>query len=76
LKQQHFFQHCSAVWQPQGRFWQGNGSEESFSNRLEGGRATGSGKSIAQATNDKTKLTSLLARPKLNLRLSFITASR
>ena len=31
VKQQHFRQHCSAVWQPQGRFWHGKGADESFS---------------------------------------------
>jgi hypothetical protein len=30
VKQQQLFQHCSADWHPQGRFWQGNGVDVSL----------------------------------------------
>lgn len=46
VKQQHFFQHCSADRQPHGRFWQGNGCERSLP--PVGIDNTGSGTSDAQ----------------------------
>jgi hypothetical protein len=53
VKQQQEVQHCSAVAQPQGQDWQGNGSANSLSTRTV---ARGSGMAAAQKHTSTQKV--------------------